>query len=110
MSEATSEATWDSGTSRTPEQIEADLAATRLQLTSTVDTLVAQLRPSHQIELAKNAAQTKATEILDQVKDVADRARQGDTEALKQVGYVAAGVTGVLVLRLVRRVRRRRAQ
>ena len=102
---------------RTPEQIQADLAATRAQMSATVDELVQTLKPSTQVRRARDRAQVKAAELWDlslstakrlrdRASDTVEDARSGDREALVRVGAVAAataGVVGLCVLRAVRR-------
>ncbi|MDX6238597.1 MAG: hypothetical protein QOG10_3412 [Kribbellaceae bacterium] len=73
---------------RTPEQIEADIAATRARLASTVDDLVDRAHPrnvvKHQVEQARA-----------QVFDESGRLR---TEKLVAVGAAAVAVIGVLLV------------
>lgn len=91
---------------RTPEQIEADLARTRVELASSVDELSSMLDPREQIKDATSnlraalsrtgesarhaakAAETKAQALLEDVK-------AGDPKA---IGIVGAGVAAVAVL------------
>ncbi len=106
MSETTPSA---ESSSRTPEQIQAEMEAIRLQMTQTVDQLVAEVQPARIAEKTTAAAKQKAASLLDRAKEIASLARQGDPEALRQVGYAVAGVAaviGVAVLRSVRRHRR----
>lgn len=93
---------------RSPEQIEADLEATRAQMTATVDELVAQLQPAHLIEVSKESLARKTEEVKVQVADTLNSARAGDTDALKKVGYAAAGVVGVIGVFVLRKVFRSR--
>lgn len=88
---------------RTPEQIEAELAATREEMSRAVDALVGQLQPSYQIEQAKKAlaaraqtfsddARTWLSDLGERITTTVEAARDGDTEALKKVGATAVGV------------------
>jgi anti-sigma factor RsiW len=77
---------------RTSEQIEADIAATRARLASTVDELVDRAHP-------KNIAKRQVEQARAQVFDEGGRLR---TEKLVAVGGAAAAVIGVLlVIRLL---------
>lgn len=74
---------------RTPEQIQTDIARTRLELTSAVDELVDRLDPRTQI------AEAKAT-IRARIQAIKEDLRAGDPKTL---GIAAAGVaTAVLVV------------
>jgi Protein of unknown function (DUF3618) len=73
---------------RTPEQIEADIAATRARLASTVDDLVERARP-------KNVAKRQVEQARAQVFDESGRLR---TEKVVAVGGSAVAVIGVLLL------------
>lgn len=95
-------------TARSPEEIQADLEATRSQMTATVDELVAQLQPAHLIEVSKESLARKTEEVKVQMADTLNSARVGDTEALKKVGYAAAGVVGVIGVFVLRKVFRSR--
>ena len=94
------------------EEIEAQLQATRAELTGTVDQLVAQLQPSYQIEQAKKNARLKVAELKERARLVGEQAREGDPEALKTLGIVAcsaAAVVGLVTWRIVSRIKRSRA-
>lgn len=103
-----SDATTAGATPRTPEQIQADLEATRLRMSATVDQLVQTLSPSHQVKLAKENLLTRGIELKDQAARTIRAARDGDTEALKQVGYVVIGAVGFVGLCVLRATVRRR--
>ena len=103
---------------RTPEQIQADLAATRAQMSATVDELVQTLKPSTQIRRAGERAQEKMTQVRELSRSVAgrvreeaadtlDAAREGDRDAWMRVGAVAAAATAVVGLCVLRAARRR---
>lgn len=83
---------------RTPEEVQTDIARTRLELTSTVDELVDRLDPRVQV------AQATAT-IRARAQAVKERLRARDP---KTVGVVAVGAatTVLLVVALVRRTGR----
>ena len=70
-------------------EIEAQLRATREELTQTVDQLVGQLQPSYQIEQAKNKARLKVEELKIRARLITEQAREGDPEALNTLGIVA---------------------
>jgi len=81
---------------RTPAQIEADIAATRARLASTVDELVDKAHP-------KNVVKRQVEQARAQVYDADGRLR---TQKLVAVGGAAVSVIGVLLL--VRRLVGRR--
>ncbi len=93
---------------RTPEQIQAEMTAIRAQMTQTVDLLMAEVQPARIAQKTTRAAKQKAAETMAHAASTLRTARQGDSEALKQVGYVVAGLAvaaGLVVLRAVRRHR-----
>lgn len=93
-------------------EIEAQLRATREELTQTVDQLVGQLQPSYQIEQAKNKARLKVEELKIRARLITEQAREGDPEALKTLGIVAcstAAVIGLVAWRVISRIKRSRA-
>ncbi|MFC0623021.1 DUF3618 domain-containing protein [Kribbella deserti] len=73
---------------RTPEQIEADIAATRARLAATVDELMDKAHP-------KNVAKRQVEQAKAQVFDVDGNLR---TQKLVAVGGAALGVIGILLL------------
>ncbi|WP_432947242.1 DUF3618 domain-containing protein [Kribbella sp. CA-253562] len=73
---------------RSPEQIEADIAATRARLASTVDELVDRAHP-------KNVAKRQVEQAKAQVFDERGELR---TQKLVAVGAAVVGVVGVLVM------------
>ena len=73
---------------RTPEQIEADIAATRARLASTVDELVDRAHP-------KNVAKRQVEQAKAQVFDERGQLR---TQKIVAVGGAAVGVLAVLLL------------
>ncbi|MHB1064668.1 MAG: DUF3618 domain-containing protein [Georgenia sp.] len=81
---------------RTPEQIEADLARMRLELTDDVNELADRLDPRAQMGAAKTAATQRARTFADDLK-------RRDPKALGLTGGAAA----LFVLAVVRAVRRR---
>lgn len=93
---------------RTPEQIQAELDATRLQMSATVDQLVHTLTPAHQMQVAKDTMRAKFDEAKVCAQDTIDRAKDGDPEALKKVGYVVASAAALVGLCVLRRILRSR--
>ncbi|WP_115728010.1 DUF3618 domain-containing protein [Actinomyces culturomici] len=93
---------------RTEEQILAELAETRARMTATVDELFGRVQPDYLVGQAKESAKTKATEFKALAAQTVQDAKDGDSEALKRVGYVAAGVAAVAALVVLRIVRGRR--
>ncbi len=91
---------------RSSKEIEAELDSTRQEMTTTVDELVAQLQPAHQIELAKENLSRKADEVKAVVSETVEAARDGDSEAMKKVGYVIGGVAVIVALIVIRSIRR----
>lgn len=89
---------------RSAEQIEAELEATRAQLTSTVDELVAQLQPANLIGLAKEDAARRFADAKVKAAATVDAARDGDQDALRKVGVAAAAALGCVAF-LVWRLR-----
>lgn len=83
-------------TARTPEQIEADLEATRKALTNTVDELVAHLQPAHLLDVAKEDLGRRFADAKEQACATVDAAREGNSDALKKVGIAAAAAVGVV--------------
>jgi len=73
---------------RKPEQIEADIAATRARLASTVDELVDRAHP-------KNVAKRQVEQARAQVFDESGRLR---TQKLVAVGGAVVGVVGMLLM------------
>ncbi|NEA31302.1 DUF3618 domain-containing protein [Streptomyces sp. SID13031] len=73
---------------RTTEQIEADIAATRARLASTVDELVDRAHP-------KNVAKRQVEQARAQVFDERGQLR---TQKLVAVGAAAVGVLGMLIM------------
>ncbi len=73
---------------RTPEQIEADIAATRARLASTVDELVDRANP-------RNVALREVERAKAQVFDETGQLR---TQKIAAVAGAAVGVIGVLLL------------
>ena len=98
----------DSQTQRTEEQIQAELAAVRAQMSQTVDALVGRMQPENLLAQAKIAAAGKVEDAKAFVSRTVADARDGDPEALKRVGIAAgcaAAVVGLVLLRLGRRGR-----
>jgi hypothetical protein len=73
---------------RSPEQIEADIAATRARLASTVDELVDRAHP-------RNVAKRQVEQAKAQVFDERGELR---TQKLVAVGAAVVGVVGFLVM------------
>ncbi|ADB30952.1 hypothetical protein Kfla_1858 [Kribbella flavida DSM 17836] len=73
---------------RSPEQIEADIAATRARLASTVDELVDRAHP-------RNVAKRQVEQAKAQVFDERGELR---TQKLVAVGAAIVGVVGALVM------------
>lgn len=81
---------------RTPEQIDADLAATRERLAATIDSLVDR---AHPVALARRGADGAKGWVVD----------ESGALRTERIVKIAAGVTGtVLTLALLRKVVRRR--
>ncbi len=91
----------------TPEQIEAELDASRQALASDVDALAARFSPKEQASHALQQARTKLEEafnpLLDQVEDglaAASRtlreAQEGDSQAQRRLGAFVTATTAVL--------------
>ncbi|QPK81171.1 DUF3618 domain-containing protein [Schaalia sp. ZJ405] len=91
---------------RTEEQIQAELAATRAEMSKTVNELYARVQPQYIAAQTKDAAMSKGKEITETVQRTVKDARAGDTDALVKVGAVALGVTTVIALIVLRRLRR----
>ena len=109
---------------RSAEEIEADLARTRAELTDTVNILSERLSPKTQIENAKQTAKAaagdlnekamafadtaagKASEFAEtasvKAKDVIEEAAEGDPKAIAIIGGAVAGAV-LLVTALIRR-------
>ncbi|MPV36855.1 DUF3618 domain-containing protein [Georgenia subflava] len=85
---------------RTPEQIEADLAKTRLDLTNTVNELSDRLDPRAQVDAAKESARAAAKEAGEKAKVFKDDVTSGDPKALGLLGAGIAVVALIVTLRL----------
>lgn len=92
---------------RTEEQIRAELEAVREQMTRTVDELFGRVQPDYIVSQAKQNARAKAEEIKSFAAQTVEDAKDGDSEALKRIGYAAAGVAVVVGLVIARIVRSR---
>lgn len=92
---------------RTAEQIEAELEATRVELTQTVDELVAQLQPAHLIAKAKEDLNQRFVAAQANAMATVAAAREGDSEALRKVGIAAASVVGAVAFLYWRLSRRK---
>lgn len=92
---------------RTPEVIQAELEATRAQMSATVDQLVHTLQPSTQIARAKDNLREKASTFTDTARATYADAREGDPEAMKTIGKAVLGVVAVVGLCLLRKAVRR---
>ncbi len=97
---------YSEASSRSAAQIEADLAATRLELADTVNDLVEQLQPSHLLEMAKDDLGRRFDDAKQQAAMTIDAAREGDQDAMRKVGVAAAAAAGVVALVVWRLVRR----
>ncbi|WBQ03606.1 DUF3618 domain-containing protein [Kribbella sp. CA-293567] len=73
---------------RTTEQIEADIAATRARLASTVDELVDRAHPKN---VAKRQVEQAKAQVFDERGDLR-------TQKLVAVGAAAVGVIGMLIM------------
>ncbi|WP_022867337.1 DUF3618 domain-containing protein [Schaalia vaccimaxillae] len=92
---------------RSEEQIQAELAATRAEMSATVDALVERFQPDYLMGQAKVTAQEKVAQTKAFVAQTIDEARAGDQEALKKVG-IAVGCGVALVALIGLRLARRR--
>ncbi|SEE62066.1 DUF3618 domain-containing protein [Ruania alba] len=81
---------------RTVAEIEADLAASREQLTKAVDELSRRVDPRRQVEDVKERARDSATSFVDGLKS-------GDPKALGIAGAAAATVLAIVGLTVARR-------
>lgn len=108
----------DNPVERTEADIQAELESLRLQMTQTVDELFGRVQPDYLVSQAKQNAQDKITELSEKTREKAQEfktlaaktaqdAREGDVEALKRVGYAAAGVVAVTALVIWRIARRK---
>lgn len=90
---------------RTADQIEADLAQTRLELTGTVNELSDKLNPKTQLNVAKDQARVKVAGLQAQAKDVGDRAAGGDPTAIAIVAGAVVAAAGLIASLILRRKR-----
>ena len=110
---------------RSAEQMEADLARTRAELTDTVNVLSERLSPKTQIENAKQTAKATAADLNDKAmawadtatgkaagfaetasvkaKDVVEEAAEGDPRAIAIIGGVVAGAAALIAGAFLRR-------
>ncbi|MFH5821797.1 DUF3618 domain-containing protein [Georgenia sp. AZ-5] len=82
---------------RSAEEIEADIARARLELTSTVDELSDRLDPRAQLDAARSAATAKAQTFAGDVK-------KGEPKAVAIVGGALAFI-GLMIVGAARRGR-----
>lgn len=90
---------------RTPADIEAQMSATRKEMTATVDQLVEALDPRKSLDRTKEEAKFQAAELQDKAKDTIDDARAGDKRALAIVAGVAVAglvIGGLLIRKLLK--------
>ncbi|MDO5747826.1 MAG: DUF3618 domain-containing protein [Actinomycetaceae bacterium] len=90
---------------RTPEQIEADLARIREEMTSTVDELVNQINPKENAKRAVADIKEVAQETGKKAQATIGEAKQGDPKAIKMVaiaGAVVLLVGGLIVRKILR--------
>ncbi|PFG40234.1 uncharacterized protein DUF3618 [Georgenia soli] len=82
---------------RTPAEIEADLAKTRIDLTNTVNELSDRLDPRAQVDAAKESAKAAANAASARAKGFKDDVAAGDPKTL---GVLAAGLAtaGIAIL------------
>jgi len=87
---------------RTPAEIEADLAKTRMDLTNTVNELSDRLDPRVQVDAAKESARAAADAASAHAKGFKDDVVAGDPKTL---GVLAAGLAtaGIAILVKLRR-------
>ncbi len=94
---------------RSSEQIESDIARTRVALTATVDELASRLDPKEITKNAATQAKVKATEFAgtatetakgfaDKAKETLDDAKEGDRRAITILAGAAAAATGIVAL------------
>lgn len=83
----------------TPEEIEDFIRQSRLDMGDTVDELVERLHPKNQAKAVK----AKAQGLVEDLKQTAVQAKDGDAEARKKVGIAAGVVVGLVLLRALRR-------
>ena len=88
---------------RTSEEIEADLARTRLDLTSTVNELSDKLDPRRQMDAAKDSARAAASAAGEKAKSFAGDLGSGDRKAMGALGAVLAA--GIALIAVARRAR-----
>ncbi|UNX54549.1 DUF3618 domain-containing protein [Georgenia sp. TF02-10] len=85
--------------SRTPEEIEADLARTRLELTSTVDELTDRLDPRAKVEEVKGRVDAVKEAATQQAATFVGAVRERDPKALATVGVGVLVTVGLTILR-----------
>ena len=112
---------------RSAEEIEADLARTRSELTDTVNLLSNRLSPKTQLDNAKQTAKATAADLNEKAmawadtaagkaasfaetasvksKDVVEEAAEGDPKAIAIIGGVVAGAAAIIAAAFLRRGR-----
>ncbi|SNU02335.1 Protein of unknown function [Ruaniaceae bacterium KH17] len=90
-------------TPRTAADIEAELAAARLQLTNTVNELQYRLKPSTQVNIAKDKAKAFASDAADTAKMVTEEAKEGDPRAIGILAGAAVGVASLILFGVLRK-------
>lgn len=93
--------------SRSPEQIERDIAATRTQLAGTIDEIADKVSPAK----VKRRAVDRAKAEIDRIKARIGQRITDDNGNIdpKKVAPLAAAALGLVVLRVVRKARDRRS-
>ncbi len=108
MSETTDQTTTAAAAARTPEQIQAELEAVRAEMSVTVDQLVQSLSPATQVRRVTDNVRGRAQQFAERARIIVSEARDGDRDAIEQVGLAVLGITAVVGLIAWRTARRHR--
>ncbi|MDY5584734.1 MAG: DUF3618 domain-containing protein [Arcanobacterium sp.] len=84
---------------RTLEQVQADLARVRLELSATVDELTGRLDPKQLSTQAKEKFASSFADTQAKAKSFADGVANGDPKSLKIAGGAVLGFIALLVIR-----------
>lgn len=92
----------EKATTRSVEEIEAEIQRTRLAMQSTVDELTGRLDPRTQVKSVTAKAKAGVADLSKKAQDTVDDAKNGDPTALATLASIATGlvvVAGIVIWR-----------
>lgn len=87
---------------RTAAEIEAELEATRLALTNTVNDLHYRLKPSTQLNNAKESAKSFLNNTAESAKKLGEDAKKGETKAIVIIAGTVVGISLLIAIPFLR--------